>query len=270
MSRIRYKTQYLIIILLLFVSSGCAKYGEYSSRCGNEPETALEDLYKAYSDGNFEQAQHYLTKADSTYYTDLKNELGEEYFHEKMKLNSFLAQKTTWTVEKKSINKDGSAHITLSFTQPDWAMIGKIMGESCAETIINNMDCEGDECISQSSKTNSVFQRIKDEVSSEFITTEAEYEFVCENDLWKVEYNLNLRDQIDDEILEAMRAYYRDDKKEEAVRRLNDIPIKYKNAKYHEGQLDFIWGSINGIHEEIYEVYRLYNKEGNRDEALRD
>jgi len=111
--------------------------------------------------------------------------------------------------------------------------------------------------------------RIKDEVSSEFITTEAEYEFVCENDLWKVEYNLNLRDQIDDEILEAMRAYYRDDKKEEAVRRLNDIPIKYKNAKYHEGQLDFIWGSINGIHEEIYEVYRLYNKEGNRDEAVK-
>ena len=78
MGKIGYQTQYFIIILLLFISISCAKYGEYSSKCGNEPEAALEDLYKAYADGKFEQAQHYLTKADSTYYTDLKNELGEE------------------------------------------------------------------------------------------------------------------------------------------------------------------------------------------------
>jgi len=268
MSRIGDKTKYLIIILLLFVSSGCAKYGNYS-KCGNEPETALEGLYKEYSDGNFEQAQHYLTKADSTYYTDLKNELGEEYFHEKLKLNSFLAQKTTWTVENKNINKDGTAQITLSFTQPDMAMIGKIMGESCAETIINNMDCEGDECISQSSKTKSVFKRIKDEVSSEFMTSEAEFDFVCDNDLWKVELNLTLHDLIDDDLLEVVRLYSQENKKDEAVRIFNKIPIKYKNAKYDQDLIDYVWGIINGIHEEIYEVQWFYNNEGDKDEAVK-
>ncbi len=264
----RYNAQFLLVFLMSFICYGCAKYGEYSSKCGNEPETALEGLYKEYSDGNFEQAQHYLTKADSTYYSDLKNELGEQYFDEKMKLNSFLAQKTTWTVEKKSINKDDTAQITLSFTQPDMAMIGKIMGESCAETIINNIDCEGDECISQSSKTKSVFKRIKDEVSSEFMTSEAEFDFVCENDLWKVELNLALHDLIDDDLLEVVRLYSQEHKKDVAVKILNEIPIKYKNAKYDEDLIDYVWGIINGIHEEIFEARSLYYNEGDKDEAV--
>ena len=269
MSETTYKVLASLLLLILFICLSCAKYGEYSSKCGNEPETALEGLYKEYSDGNFEQAQHYLTKADSTYYSDLKNELGEQYFDEKMKLNSFLAQKTTWTVEKKSINKDDTAQITLSFTQPDMAMIGKIMGESCAETIINNIDCEGDECISQSSKTNSVFRRIKDEVSSEFMTSEAEFDFVCEKDIWKVELNLTLRDQIDDDLLEVVRLYSQEDKKDEVIRILNEIPIKYKNAKYDQELIDYVWGIINGIHEEIFEARSLYYNEGDKDEAVK-
>ena len=269
MSETTYKVLASLLLLILFICLSCAKYGEYSSKCGNEPETALEGLYKEYSDGNFEQAQHYLTKADSTYYSDLKNELGEQYFDEKMKMKSFLAQKTTWTVEKKSINKDDTAQITLSFTQPDMAMIGKIMGESCAETIINNIDCEGDECISQSSKTNSVFRRIKDEVSSEFMTSEAEFDFVCEKDIWKVELNLTLRDQIDDDLLEVVRLYSQEDKKDEVIRILNEIPIKYKNAKYDQELIDYVWGIINGIHEEIFEARSLYYNEGDKDEAVK-
>ena len=118
MSRIGDKTKYLIIILLLFVSSGCAKYDEYSSKCGNQPETVLKALDKAYADGKYEQAQQYLTKADSTYYSDLKNELGDEYFHQSMQITSFLAQNTTWTVEKKNINKDGTAQLSLLLTGP--------------------------------------------------------------------------------------------------------------------------------------------------------
>ena len=150
MGKIGYKTQYFIIILLLFISLSCAKYGEYS-KCGNEPETALEGLYKEYSDGNFEQAQQYLSKVDSTYYSDLKNELGEEYFHEKMKLNSFLAQNTTWTVKNKNFNKDGLAQMTLVIKQPDIQEIGKAYGETIANVLFNSWNCENDECISKSS-----------------------------------------------------------------------------------------------------------------------
>jgi len=78
-----------------------------------------------------------------------------------------------------------------------------------------------------------------------------------------------LRDQINDEVLEVVRLYYKEYKKDEAVKILNEIPIKYKNAKYDEYLIDYVWGIINGIHEEIYDVQWLYNNEGDKDEAVK-
>ena len=78
-----------------------------------------------------------------------------------------------------------------------------------------------------------------------------------------------MRDQINDEVLEVVRLYYKEYKKDEAVNILNEIPIKYKNAKYDEYLIDYVWGIINGIHEEIYDVQWLYNNEGDKDEAVK-
>jgi len=53
-----------------------------------------------------------------------------------------------------------------------------------------------------------------------------------------------LRDQIDDEILEAMRLYHKEGKKDEAVSRLNDIPLKYIINEDHEYTIKLILDAI--------------------------
>lgn len=259
MKQRRYKSLVLLVFLISFICYGCAKYGEYS-KCGNKPETALKALYKEFSDENFDQALHYMSKADSKYYSDLKNELGEENYHESMKINSFLAQNTTWTVKNKTINKDGTAQLTLVFTEPDIAEMGRSWGETIVDIMVETSNCDSDECISASAAKLNPSAIIKDKGPFEFSTGEEEYDFVCENDSWKVDFKINLREQINDEIIEAARLYYKEDKMHEAVRRLKEIPLKYKIDEYDEDLIELILDSIEKEEAEKIKKKEQWNK----------
>jgi len=266
MGKIVYQTQYFIVILLLFISISCAKYGEYSSKCGNEPETALEGLYKAYAIEDYDQDLHYLSRADAKYYRDIRAKHSEENNNEGFDINSYLAKNTTWKVENKNINNDGTAQMTILMTQPN---IGKAFGETIVDVMVDVSACESEDCISQSLEKLNPSAIIKDKGPLEFVTAEEEYNFVCEDNLWKVDFNAELSDKIDDEIMEAMRLYSKKGKMDEALRKLNKIPNKYEINKYQKEKIVFILGSINGIHNEIFEAYRLYDNKGNRDEAVK-
>jgi len=156
-------------------------------------------------------------------------------------MKSFLAQNTTWKVKNKNINNDGTAQMTILMTQPN---IGKAFGETIVDVMVDVSACESEDCISQSQEKLNPSAIIKDKGPFELVTTEEEYDFVCEDNLWKVDYKLVLRKQIADEIVKVGKLYHKEGKKDEAVSRLNEIPIKYKIDEYDEDLIELILDAI--------------------------
>ena len=248
MKVLKYKALISLVILIAIITFSCAKYDNYS-KCGNEPEAALEGLYKAYADQNYTKSWDYLAKVDAEYSRQLNAKQSKEKYDDGFDINSYLAKNSTWTVKDKKFNKDGTALLTLDYTMPN---VGKVYGEAIAASMFDILNCKNEVCLSENEEKLNESTNIKDDDEIEFITEEMETEFICEGSSWKVKYDLELNNQIDDEIVDAMRLYSKEGKKDEALRRLNEIPNKYEINKYQKEEIKFILGSINGIYKEIY------------------